>query len=299
MNKYKFFISAFCLLMLVVGCEKDKVTPVQPSSISNIQTEALPGEIKITWTKNEPVEFEYIKVTYFDKLEKKEMLRLASKYSDGITIPGTRAKYGDYSFTLQPFSITDTGGDVMTVQGKSGPAPATFNVIGPKPEPVKLTVDGLFADAPEPSEGPIADLIDGNKNSFFHAAWSVDYGPMPHYIVVKLPEKLQAFKFNYITRNHGGAGNHPKLMNVYASNGFDGKTYDVSGILNVAELKDLPNGASKEYESGNYVMDQKYEYIWFEVKQTHGNTPFFALAELSITELELEIIDPEAPAEGD
>lgn len=297
MKIFKYTLAALCAAALLSSCEKDKVTPVQPSAISNISTEPLPGAIKIQWTRNEPITFEYVKVTYFDLLEKKEMMRLASSYSDTILIPNTRAKYGDYTFTLQPFSSTDTPGATVQVIGRSGAAPTVTTIV----DAVRLSLQasGLYTDAQEPTEGPIAGLIDGNNNTFFHSAWSVNYGPMPHYIVVDLGKEVSGFRFSYVTRNSAGAGNHPLLMNVYAGNAFDGSTYDVSGLYEVAQLSGLPNGATQTYNSADYILDGAYRYIWFQVRQTHGNTSFFALAELSITELILDIINPEAPAEGD
>lgn len=297
MNKLRYTVAAICVLFLLVGCNKDDVAPVQPSTVSNVTTAPLPGAIKISWTREEPVTYEYIKVTYFDKLKKEEMVRLASSYSDTILIPNTRAKYGDYDFTLQPVSITNTEGAKLQVSGKSGAAPKTISVVDVKA--LALKANDLFTDAQEPSEGPIANLIDGNTGTYFHAAWSVDRGPMPHYIVVKLPRKVNAFKFSYTTRAHSGAGNHPKTMNIYVTEDFNGTTYDVSALTPIVELSGLPNGSAQTFSSDNFILDDEYQYVWFQVKSTHGNTKYFALSELSISELLLRVIDPEAPSEGD
>lgn len=295
MKTFKYMLTVLCALTLFSSCKKEE-NIVKPSSISDVQTFSLPGKIGITWKRNEPVSFEYIKVTYFDQLEKKEMVRLASQYADTILIPNTRAKFGDYSFTLQPFSVTGTAGEEIKITGKSEPAPKTMKLIGT--ELITLKADKLYTDAQEPTEGDIAGLIDGKNNTYFHAAWSVDKGPMPHYIVVDLGKKVNGIKFTYVTRDNAGAGNHPKLMDVFASNIFDPNSpYVVTGLKKVASLSGLPNGKAKTYNSAEYYQDwdQPYQYIWFQVKETHGGTDFFALAELSISELKVEIIDPEAP----
>lgn len=277
------------IIVLFGSCDSEDITPVNPSTINNIQTEALPGAIKISWTREEPVTYEYIKVTYYDFLKEKDMTRLASSFSDTILIPNTRAKYGDYNFSLQPFSITKNAGQVIEVAGKSGPAPITVSVVDAKP--VTIDPNKLYTDAPEATEGPIANLVDGNNNTFFHSSWSVNYGPMPHYIVVDLGKKVNGLSFSYVTRNHGGAGNHPNKMNIYVSNSFD--DYNTENAVHVDELSNLPNGASQSFDSENYILDGDYQYVWFEVNQTHGNTTYFALAELAVSELILEIIDPE------
>ncbi|MDD4777224.1 MAG: discoidin domain-containing protein [Fermentimonas sp.] len=277
-------------LLGMAGCDNDNIIPVNPSTISNIQTEALPGAIKISWTRDEPVKFEYIEIAYFDHLKEKEMVRLASSYSDTILIPNTRAKYGDYHFTLQPFSITENAGQILEVSGKSGPAPISVSVVDAMP--VVLDPDKLYTDAPERTEGPIANLIDGNNNSYFHSSWSVNYGPMPHYIVVDLGKKVNGISFSYVTRNHGNVANHPSIMNIYVSNSFD--DYNTENAVLVDELTNLPSKAGQTFDSENYVLDDDYQYVWFEVNKTHGNSTYFALAELAISELILEIIDPEA-----
>ncbi len=297
MNTIKYAYTILCTLLLFSACRKDEETLMQPSTISNITTTPLSGAIKISWTRDEPVTYEYVKVTYFDKLKKQEMQRLASRYSDTIIIPDTRAKYGDYHFTLQPFSSTGTGGVIMQVSGKSGIAPKNITVVDTKK--LSLKTEDLFTDAQEPSEGPIKNLLDGKNNTFFHSAWSVDKGPMPHYIVVKLPWKVNGFTFTYVTRDNDGAGNHVKEMNVYVSNQFDGNTYNVEGLTPVAEFANLPGEKMQTFNSDNIILDGEYQYIWFQAKQTHGNTKFFAWAELSVSEVKVKIVDPEAPTESD
>lgn len=277
------------------ACSNDDEPAIQPSEITDLKVTSLPGQIQIDWTNVEPITYQYLEVKYFDHLTKKDVKVLASQYAKSMIIPNTRAKYGDYTFNFQPFSATKTAGKVSEVTGKSGIAPKVITVVDSKK--IELTAEQLFTDAQEPSEGPIKNLIDGNTGSFFHAAWSVDKGPMPHYIVVDLGKKVQGLKFSYTTRNHGGSGNHPKKIDVFVSNEFDGKTYDVSNLLKIASLEELPNGAAQTFNSSDYYenFDQAYQYLWIQVKETHGNTKYFALSELSVSEIELKIIDPEAP----
>lgn len=290
------YLIAIVASFTLASCSSDDVAPITPSNISNIASEALPGQIKLTWDVPADKNLDYVQISYYDHLEKKEMLRLASVYSDSIIIPNTRAKYGDYNFTFVPVSSTKTYGTPTQFTAKSGPAPTTTIV---DVMPLNLKAEDLFTDAQEPSEGPLANIIDGNVGTFFHGAWSVDFGPLPHYIVVKLPRKVDLFRFSYTTRNAAAAGNHPKEMNIYVSNEFDGTTYDVSGLTPIAELTDLPNGAAQSYTSDNLQLDDRYQYVWFQVRSTHGNTKYFAMSVLNISEVELHITNPEAPSEDD
>lgn len=295
----KKIVYLFTLVALVAlfSCDNDDVTPVKPSNISNVGSEALPGQIKLTWDLPEDKNLEYVQVTYFDHLAQKDMMRLASVYSDSIIIPNTRQKYGDYDFALQPYSSTDTPGELIQFRAKSGPAPKTVSVINIKS--LSLKAEDLFTDAQEPSEGPLANIIDGNTETYFHAAWSVDKGPLPHYIVVKLPKKVNGIKFSYTTRAHTGTGNHPKEMNVYVTKDFDGTTYDVSSLTPLAVLSNLPNGSAKVFDSDEFILDDEYQYVWLQVKSTYGDTKFFAMSEFSISELLLKVVDPEASDDVD
>ena len=55
----------------------------------------------------------------------------------------------------------------------------------------------------------------------------------------------------------------------------------------------LPSGVTS-YTSDNFITEGSYRYIWFEVTSSYSGSNWIALAELSITELETEIYDPEA-----
>lgn len=292
-------ISKLILLLLsatiFAACSDDDKPAIQPSEITDLKVTPLPGQIQIDWTNVEPISYEYLEVKYFDHLTKKDVKVLASQYAKNMIIPNTRAKYGDYTFIFQPFSSTKTAGKVSEIKGKSGIAPKVITVVGSKK--IELTAEQLFTDAQEPSEGPIKDLLDGNTGTYFHARWSHPQGPMPHYIVVDLGKKVSGLKFSYTTRNHSASGNHPKKIDVFVSNEFDGETYDVSNLLKVTSLEELPNGAAQTFNSPDYYenFDQAYRYLWIQVKETHGGTKYFALSELSVSEIELKIIDPEAP----
>ena len=291
------YLFAIVASFALFSCSSDDVAAVKPSDISNIRHEEQAGAIKLMWDLPADKNLAYVQVTYFDPLTKKDALRLASVYGDTLLIPDTRQKYGDYNFTLQAFSETETPGTALDYTARSGAAPTIIRVIDQKQ--LQLSADGLFTDAQEPSEGPIANLLDGNSNTFFHARWSGGPTPLPHYIVVKLPKKIEAMSFEYTTRNAAAAGNHPKTMNIYVSNEFDGETYDVSGLKLIDELDGMPNGAAQSFRSDEYVLGDAYEYVWLEVTETHGGTVFFAMSILNINELVLDVYDPEAPTAED
>lgn len=122
----------------------------------------------------------------------------------------------------------------------------------------------LYTNAQEASEGPIADLIDGNNATFFHTRWS-DNGAsddgMPHSITIDLGgNTISAFGFNYVTRS-GAANDYPAEISVQGSN--DGIEFE-----EIAYVTGLPAGSGKSYSSEPIEAEQSYSFIRFEVTKT-------------------------------
>ena len=77
----------------------------------------------------------------------------------------------------------------------------------------------LWANYPEPNEGPIAALIDGDTGSFFHTQWSNPVPQDTHWIQIDLGEgnTIQNFAFNYHTRVFNGGNDFPDAIEVQGS----------------------------------------------------------------------------------
>lgn len=293
MNIFKYCIAIACCIVIAFGsCKKDDVTPVLPSTISDLKTFSGPGEIGITWKRNEPVTFEYIKVTYLDKAKKKEMMRLASQYADTIIIPNTRAKYGEYSFTLQPFSVTDTGGEVYTVEGISGKAPA--DTTSHTKTKLELKVENLTSNDIQPGREP-KYLLDGDPATFFHSRWQSPQHPV-HYLEVNPDKPLQGgMMFYYSGRDNGN--NYPTEIRIEAS--VDRSDWDI--VKTISEGLPNPSGKIAEYTSpiiwfGN---TKAYNHFRFWVTKTEDGRRWFVMSEFSMWEITPVVIDPEAPDEND
>ncbi|MDO5105661.1 discoidin domain-containing protein [Capnocytophaga sp.] len=287
--------------LTLVACKKDE-PKINPSGIKNLQSEELPGQIKITWEKEEPVTFEHLRFTYFDKLTKKEVLRLASIYSNEIIIPNTRKKYGEYEFKIQPVSATGTEGQVYTFKATSGAAPATYQLTeGDDAVKVNLSVDMLETNAQEPSEGHIANLIDGNNYTYFHTKWSGSPINAQHYFQINLTESLQGFKFNISTRHNGNGSGDVKRMKVEASN--DGETWVEVGIQTYDLASRAADDRRRTFNGNPILMNAKYSKLRFTPLARRNADPlnksFFDMGEFSLFNEPVLITDPEAPAEGD
>lgn len=273
-----FFVAGLAL----VSCNKED-EGIEPSELSNLQAFEREGAIKLTWSVNSPERLEYVKITYFDKRKKKEMVRLASSHTDSIIIPSTRAKFGDYQFKLQPFSKTNTGGEVYGIIGRSGAAPADTTYTEQK---ISLTKEMLSTNAPEPREGKLEYLLDNNTGTFFHSAWSVS-SPAIHNLEVSLPESIKrVVRFTYTTRANGGT--LPRDIVLYGSN--DGTTWN-----ELTTLTSLISGSAVTYSSPKIWLDQSYKHFRFDVNSKSSGSKFFVMSEFSIWEVTPNIIDPEDP----
>lgn len=147
---------------------------------------------------------------------------------------------------------------------------------------VALTVSMLSTNAQEANEGPIAELIDGKKDTFFHSSWSSSvldkYG---HYIDIALPNEVNSVAFDYVTR-HNNNNATPKTIKLWTS--ADNNVWELLGIV----TGDLPTAAGASYSSTVYASPTKFKYFRFAVtesasgKMNDKESSSFALAEFSL-----------------
>lgn len=278
------------LMLLCLGCffsscsdDKDKITP---GDISDIESIAGPGYIKLQWEMPEDGAIFYTKVKYFDHLEQKEMWRLSS--TDTIHIPNTRAKFGEYDFNLQTFSSTGTANPTIhEIKASSGMAPSTEVVT-----PIQLLADQLSTNAQEPTEGPIANLVDGDTKTFFHTQWSSGSPAKPHWMQVELSKELQVFRFQYAPR--GNNSNKPTDFDLFGS--LDGEYWELIKNFTL-EADKLPVTSTEEYKSPTITAPNPFKYLKFSVNETNTGTVYWTMSEFRI--YTVTVIDPEAEAEAE
>lgn len=285
---------AFMLLTVVLySCKEDTVQEVIPSDITDLyaDTQNKPGYIVLRWKTPSDQTIRYIKVTYYDHLSGSEVKRLASIYADSLVIPDTRKKFGEYHFRVQPFSSSGKEGTEQLVSTVSEPAKKQITLNG-ESKKVLLTGDQLYADTDDGSN-LVSNLVDNDIKTIYHGDWA-NPTPLPHYIVIDLKKDITAYTFSYTTRDHSNK-DHPKVVNMYGSNEFDGFTYDVSKATLLKKITSgLPDDRNATYKSGNIIGDEAFRYIWFEVTETVSGNNYYALSEFSVTELGTTVYDPEA-----
>lgn len=280
MRPYRIFNLLFLLPLLAVGCKDDDKGTV-PSPIKDVRSEERPGGIALFWTLPADKSVHYVKVSYHDHLLGIDEVRLSS--CDSILIPDTRARFGDYRFTIQPFSRTDNGGKTQTVTARSGRAPVTEQATR-----IILKAEHLGTNAQEPSEGPIANLIDGNIATFFHTAWSVAI-PGPHWLQIRLPEALTEghWKFWYAPRNNGRQ--KPTDFDILVSAGGS----DWTLVKKFTKDEDgLPVTATDAYTSPNLPVTQPFDHIRMVVNAVNSGEVFFTMSEFRLWQV--KVVDPEA-----
>lgn len=292
--KKKTFIKLLMAIALVGGvtsCSDDDQTlpkvNIEESSVTIDSKQ--PGKVVFHWTIPENPDYYYIKVTYDDPVKGHRVLN-ASSHADSLMIDGLYAKYGDleYSFT----AVSRNGGEkpLFTKKAKAGYVPAVIKdfPIGP----ISLSASQLWTDNQETSEGPIANLVDGNNATYFHMSWSAP-SPWPHYIRVDLGKKVKGVSIWYKGRNNANNDN-PKQMTILASN-ETGDTPEEAKAWEIAKLTStvLPKGTAPEYTSPGLFSENEFQYLWLRVEASWSNNNWIALAELSIKEMSRTTYDPE------
>lgn len=249
---------------------------------SAIHSEALPGQIQLSWDMPSTPTFDYMQIKYHDPWADKDVTEVVSKYTTSLTVDKTLKRFGDYTFYFQTFNDLNEGGPVTTVKAQSGAYPAEETVT--KSE-VKLTADQLSSNYPEPSEGPLKNLIDGNVNTFFHSRWSSPQYALPHWIQINFNEDHENFVVYYQNRNGSQVG--PQELEFQISN--DGETWETVSTI----TEGLPSGSKAEYTSDLVRPGKTFRFFRYNVTKTYGNKKYFNLAEMKFYDAQISVYDPE------
>lgn len=283
-------ITAVFVLSMGVACSEEQgYVPVSLDG-TTLTYKAGPGTITLFWNIPDDADYYYVRVNYTTPVG--DYMRSASIYSDSLLVDDLLNAYGPITFTLTTVSKDGTEGDTScTITAQADPVERTEVLTTTA---LTLSSDGLWTDAQEPSEGPIANLIDGDATTYFHMNWSSSPVAFPHYIIVDLGKEVTNIMFSYTCRNNANC-NNPKEMELYATASFDGKTFDETSFDAelLGSLTDLPATQAASYTSGQYEATTPFRYLWFKVLSEVNGNKYIALAELSVSEWSMEVEDPE------
>ena len=263
-------LMAVALVGTVASCsDDDKTTPRVNIDESTVTVDSKqPGKVVFHWTTPENADFYYIKVAYDDPVKGHRVLN-ASTYADSIMIDGLYAKYGDLTYTFT--AVSRDGGEkaLFTKTATAGYVPAVIKDF--EVGPIDLTAAQLWTDDQESSEGPIANLVDGNNATYFHMSWSAP-SPWPHYIRVDLGKKVKGVSFWYKGRNNANNDN-PKRMTIFASNNA-GDTPTAANAWEIGKLGSdvLPSGTAPEFTSEGLFSEEEFQYLWLQSNEAYSGS---------------------------
>ncbi|RHR35027.1 DUF1735 domain-containing protein [Parabacteroides sp. AF18-52] len=189
-----------------------------------------------------------------------------------ITVDRTKLEYGNFVLPLrlagcskEGFVIDDTKNTCL--YGIS------YVPDESKLKKVELTAGMLSSNAVEPSEGALANLLDGDVETYFHSAWSVAVEGT-HYLQVALPTETTAFNFYYTTRSANGSAAPVKII---IEGSLDGVSFN-----QISTLTDgLPTGGKETYNS-KIMVGKPFKIIRFSVPENASGGNYFVWSEFGM-----------------
>jgi len=228
--------------------------PVPPVNVINATTTPGAGNIILQWETPENVDYNKVKITYYDKVTKENKeLEIDGFKTTSAIIDDTYQCAGEYSFTIKTYGPTgmETDSPVM-VTGTSGEASEMERVV--------LTVDMLSANATHVGDGGgLPALIDGKVDTYYHTKWNTPVTTEAHYVQIKLNKPLKDLRFEYDARQSGiNNGGDVKTAIIYGST--NGEFFENMGI----EEFNLPTTNGGHATAKNNVSGKEaYNYIRF------------------------------------
>lgn len=197
---------------------------------------------------------------------------------DSYTMPKGQSTM-TVSFDIDPKKLTYT--DVIPIKLVSCDVPgievdeATSKLMAPVKRRITISEGMLSTNALEPSEGSLANLLDGDPTTFFHSCWSVSVDGK-HWLEVSLPEAYTTVQIEYWNRISGST-NTPAWFNLYTGTNDDNLTlfkayaWDTDGL----------NGGSGEVNVLAPIYFETPQSVFrIENTQSWNGNAFFVMTEL-------------------
>lgn len=189
-----------------------------------------------------------------------------------ITVDRTKLEYGNF---VLPLRLIDCSKDGFVIDAAKNACLYGISYVPDesKLKKVELTADMLSSNAVEPSEGLLANLLDGDVETYFHSAWSVAVEGS-HYLQVALPAETTAFNFYYTTRSANGSAAPAKII---IEGSLDGVSFN-----KISTLTDgLPTGGKETYNS-KIMVGKPFKIIRFSVPENATGGNFFVWSEFGM-----------------
>lgn len=280
------------IALVLTGCNSSDDSIAAPTDVTNISAEPRIGGALVKWDIPADGDYTYVQISYLKN--GKEVVEKASKYTDTLMVKGLINKE-EFTFDIKAVNETPSSfqpGSMLT-SNNVRPIKRSPDITYYPEQLEKLEVidDMIDTYTQETSEGPKANLVDGNPATYWHSAWSGETAPLPHWIQVNFDEPTEMGAIKYWFRNPGSDSGRPKQWGLETSE--DGITWtrvwtskDNLPIADPATAKLLP--FDKNYTSKHFrVMILK-----------NGSMAFAHLGEIEFHKMDSRIVDKEEEAEG-
>ena len=151
---------------------------------------------------------------------------------------------------------------------------------------ILTSAEQLSTNKPEEDKGPMSNLVDGDKNTFFHSTWTTPNEDNAYaYLQIDLKGAYKDLLLDYTKRyNFTGNKGYPTQFHVFATNTpNDEDSWKDCGYSNQLSYR------YDNQQSGKTILNlgADYQYIRLQVEktedmlQTNGNL-YFSLSELAV-----------------
>lgn len=278
---------------LFFACTKEEAGPATPSDLSNLTGEPRVGGVLLKWNKPADSNFLYVEVRYQRNDETRTVK--VSRFTDSVLIDGLLNKY-EYSFEVQAFNATSgshAGGKVLAV-GPIRPVRRPVAVAYLQDQLIKLTVTDPMIETytQETSEGHKQNLIDGDRLTYWHTAWSANVAPLPHWVKISFAEAAKLGAIKYYFRNNNTQSGRPTQFSVETSE--DGLTWTKQWTSQAGLSVTTP-----VTEERLLAFDKNYSARFFRIniEASFNNTTWIALGDMSFHTMGEKVTDLETVAE--
>ncbi|MEO6069075.1 MAG: DUF4959 domain-containing protein [Chitinophagaceae bacterium] len=284
---------AFALFLF--SCKKSEVAISAPSEVSAVQVQPRVGGALVQWKLPTDSNFLYLEVRYQKKGE--TVITKVSKYTDSVLIDGLLNKL-EYNFEVQAFNATKSGVKGGNI-AKVGPVRPIRRGIATAYFPADLTklpVTDAMIDTytQESSEGPKKNLVDGDRLTYWHSAWSAGVAPLPHWIKVNNATETKLGAIKYYFRNNTSLSGRPTQFALETST--DGLAY-----TRVYTSKAGLSVAAPPTQENVLAFDKNYSSKYFRVMVLDAGgagVTYVTLGDMSFYSMREELTDMELAAEA-
>lgn len=283
------------LSLLIYSCNSDDENISAPTDITSLSVEPMIGGAMLRWDIPADSSLTYVEVHY--QKNGKEIVEKISKYSDSLLVDGLINKE-PIEFKVQ--TVKELPGAKATKELKTTEAvtpirrePLVTYLPDELEKKIKLTPDMIDTYPKENTQGPKANLLDDDPNTFWQSDSPRGDVPLPHWVQIDFEKEKEigAIKFRYKDANYLG---RPSQFALEVSS--DGENWERVW----KSQNNLPtNDTDKEYtlDFGENYSYRHFRVLFLENKGGDRDKRFIALTTLSVHRMKTEIIDKEKEAE--